>query len=243
MAPVLYLGVHQELWCLPMPSGIEVINPSGRTLIDSNFSSLRLIRTGVTVKGSGWSGVNSWRNFTNVANVQCPSGRPTLLIRTGNLWVSQNMFIDGNNAFFTAGSSPDFNESYGIEYAVFDYSGGDFGSGSYGLQIFKEDGSLAFDSLYTNLNILNVLNIPSYNEYTGPGSERTVNHTSLSSAWYMMGGSGGGIAVDIGDGFISYFGPCIKQVSANTVAYTRGLALCPSYGVSRPGQKIIVCSF
>jgi hypothetical protein len=226
-----------------MPSGIEIINPSGRVQIDSGFSALRLIRTGTTVRGSGWTGANDWRNSANVANVQCPSGRPTVLIRTGALWVSQNIYIDGDLGFFTAGDTPDRNESYGVEYAVFDYSGGDFGASNFGLQIFREDGQLAYDSLYTTLNIVSVIDVASYNEYTGPGSEQTAIHPPVSSPWFIMGGSAGGLAQEIESGIFLYFGPVIKTLNSQTVAYTRGLSICPSFGASRAGQKIIVCSF
>lgn len=228
-----------------MPSGFEAILNSGRVLIDENYANLRMVRRGFSVKASGYTGVNLWRNSLNLIDISCPSGRPVVIVRPLGRYVASMLDIEGSARGLFFGATTYWGHgtgqgSYGFEYAVFDSSGGSPPDNSNcGLQVFRSDGSPAYDSRFKYLQPRQVITIGAVPQAP---SVLVANQNYLENAWYVMGTIPGGRHTNHGDGIWEFSVPMITQISPTQVGTTLvSVQASGAYGL-RSVNTIIPCS-
>jgi len=140
-----------------MPAGFQVTGEHGVLQIDQDYSNLALSASGSVTVGT--------TNNTMYADVTITGDTPVMVIKAQDIFVGIYSMVQTGNQFtyrFVTRSIP----GYGLGFQWFAFDKARISGENCGLQVFKEDGSIAYDSGCRPIKITQVIpNIP-----VGPGS-------------------------------------------------------------------------
>lgn len=209
-----------------MTVGFQAETDNGTLLIDENYSNLKLVRIGTSQKVP---------NNTSIANavlweaghidISCMSGQPVVFFRPRAGFASCSILVNSPLAptlavVHTGNANPTIGDYRYIpfEYAVFDSFGGAGDVGNYGLQIFREDGTIAFNALDRYCEIAQVTPFGSWTSLVD--NQAYIDHPLVPNAWYMMQTAHGGYMDNPDANVFVYYAPMLRQVSATRMAYS-----------------------
>lgn len=156
-----------------MRAGLKVVGQSGTVQLDSSFSTPSLVRTGlITVEKA------PTRDATfNGPYVEHPATGMLFIGNTSGAYVGilGRVNPDTGKVRYTFYGT----EAVTVRYYIFDYTPTLDVASTYGLQIFKEDGSLYFDARSSLLLMEKIVDIP----YAGNASTAAVMPAALLTVY------------------------------------------------------------